>query len=331
MLVQPISKASAKQRAGRAGRTQPGKCFRLYTEKTYHDELKATTLPEILRANLATVVLDLMALGVENFVNFDFMDPPAPETLMRALEELNYLAALDDDGALTESGRLMAEFPVQPELAKVLIESPKFHCSTEIVTLAAMLSAQNCFLRPKEYADQADRAKSQFIHQDGDHLTLINAYDAYEAEGCNVEWCNQNFLNPRSLKSAKEIRQQLEDKMLKLGLELIPGEALRSERVRQCLVAGYFMQIGYQERQNVYSTVRDCQTVMVHPSSVLKTKPDWVLYNELVITNKKYMRLVSPVAQQWLLEQAPHYFDIESLPDSAAKRQLYRDKKRSKK
>lgn len=97
LLVSPISKASAKQRAGRAGRTRPGKCFRLYTEDSYNTQLQENTYPEILRSNLASVVLNLKKLGIEDLVHFDFMDPPAPETLMRALELLNYLGALNDD------------------------------------------------------------------------------------------------------------------------------------------------------------------------------------------------------------------------------------------
>ena len=98
LLVSPISKASAQQRAGRAGRTRPGKCFRLYTEKAFKNEMQDNTYPEILRSNLGSVVLQLKKLGIDDLVHFDFMDPPAPETLMRALELLNYLAALDDDG-----------------------------------------------------------------------------------------------------------------------------------------------------------------------------------------------------------------------------------------
>ena len=104
LLVSPISKASAQQRAGRAGRTKPGKCFRLYTEKAFKNEMQDNTYPEILRSNLGSVVLQLKKLGIDDLVHFDFMDPPAPETLMRALELLNYLAALDDDGNLTELG-----------------------------------------------------------------------------------------------------------------------------------------------------------------------------------------------------------------------------------
>merc|ERR1712054_16455 len=106
LLVSPISKASAHQRAGRAGRTKPGKCFRLYTEKAFKKELMEQTYPEILRSNLGNVVLELKKLGIDDLVHFDFMDPPAPETLMRALELLNYLGALDDDGNLTDLGML---------------------------------------------------------------------------------------------------------------------------------------------------------------------------------------------------------------------------------
>jgi pre-mRNA-splicing factor ATP-dependent RNA helicase DHX15/PRP43 len=140
LLVSPISKASAHQRSGRAGRTQPGKCFRLYTEKSFHNDLQAQTYPEILRSNLANVVLNLKKLGIDDLVHFDFMDPPAPETLMRALETLNYLGALDDDGNLTKLGELMSEFPLDPQMSKMLVVSPEFNCSNEILSITAMLS-----------------------------------------------------------------------------------------------------------------------------------------------------------------------------------------------
>ena len=117
LLVSPISKASAQQRAGRAGRTRPGKCFRLYTEKDFMTELEEQTHPEILRSNLANTVLELYKLGIKDLVHFDYVDAPAPETLMRALELLNYLAALDDDGVLTPLGAMMAEFPLDPQVS----------------------------------------------------------------------------------------------------------------------------------------------------------------------------------------------------------------------
>jgi len=211
LLVTPVSRASALQRAGRAGRTQPGKAYRLYTEEvcrivplhiielladrypscrlagccdqSFHKELQEQTYPEILRSNLSTVVLHLKKLGIHDLVHFDFMDPPAPETLMRALEQLNYLGALDDEGELTDTGNYMAELPVDPQLAKMLIVAPKYNCSNEILSIVAMLSVPQLFLRPPEARQQADEAKDKFSHVDGDHLTLLNVYHAYKQNG----------------------------------------------------------------------------------------------------------------------------------------------------
>lgn len=132
LLVSPISQASAQQRAGRAGRTRPGKCFRLYTERSFQDELQQQTYPEILRSRMESVVLTLLTLGIEDLVHFDFMDPPAPETMMRALELLNYLGALDDDGNVTAMGRMMAEMPLEPQQSKLLLTSPEYQCSNEV-------------------------------------------------------------------------------------------------------------------------------------------------------------------------------------------------------
>lgn len=150
LLVSPISKASAKQRAGRAGRTQPGKCFRLYTELSFQKDLTEQTYPEILRSNLGSVVLTLLKLGVEDLVHFDFMEPPAPETLMRALEQLNYLNALSDEGSLTPEGELMAEFPLDPSLAKMLVESATHQCTADMLTLT--VSANVCKMYRRDLA-----------------------------------------------------------------------------------------------------------------------------------------------------------------------------------
>ena len=180
LLVTAISKASAQQRAGRAGRTRPGKCFRLYTEKAFQNEMQENTYPEILRSNLGSVVLQLKKLGIDDLVHFDFMDPPAPETLMRALELLNYLAALDDEGDITDLGGMMAEFPLDPQLAKMCIASCDFNCSNEILSITAMLSVPQIFVRPSEAKKAADEAKMSFAHIDGDHLTMLNVYHAFK-------------------------------------------------------------------------------------------------------------------------------------------------------
>ncbi|OMJ88889.1 hypothetical protein SteCoe_2554 [Stentor coeruleus] len=322
LMVSPISKASAKQRAGRAGRTQPGKCYRLYTEETYRSELQETTHPEILRSNLTSVVLTLRVMGIDNLVKFDFMDPPAPETMMRALEILNFLGALDDEGDLTELGSLISEFPLDPELSKILITSERFKCSDDILTLCAMLSVQNPFLRPKESGEVADKAKAQFAHQDGDHLTLISVFSAYIREGQRQDWCSHNFINPRSMRAAAEIRDQLLVKFNKLGLQVLSEERGRSENIRKCICSGFFTQVACKEKSSIYATLKEKQCVAIHPSTTLAFRPEWVLYHEYILTSKNYIRTVSIINPIWLLELAPHYFELEGFPDSQGKRQL---------
>ncbi|CAN0085201.1 unnamed protein product, partial [Ectocarpus sp. 8 AP-2014] len=224
LLVSPISRASAQQRSGRAGRTRPGKCFRLYTEQSFKEELLEQTYPEILRSKMSNTVLTLLKLGVEDLVHFDFMDPPAPETLMRALELLNYLGALDDEGSLTDLGNKMSELPLDPQLAKVLLASPDYGCSNEVLSIVAMLSVPQVFMRPKEAQKAADEAKAEFAHIDGDHLTLLNAYHAYKQNGGSKDWCFSNFINSRSMVSAENVREQLGRLMGRLELRMVSTE-----------------------------------------------------------------------------------------------------------
>ncbi|XP_024368018.1 probable pre-mRNA-splicing factor ATP-dependent RNA helicase DEAH2 isoform X1 [Physcomitrium patens] len=262
LLVSPISKASAHQRAGRAGRTQPGKCFRLYTEKSFQNDLQPQTYPEILRSNLANVVLTLKKLGIDDLVHFDFMDPPAPETLMRALELLNYLAALDDDGNLTKLGELMSEFPLDPQMSKMLVVSPEFNCSNEILSITAMLSVPNCFLRPRDAQKAADEAKARFSHIDGDHLTLLNVYHAYKQNGEDATWCYDNFINVRAMKSADNVRTQLVRIMNRYNLKMCSTDFNSRDyyvSIRKAMLAGYFMQVAHLERTGHYLTVKDNQ------------------------------------------------------------------------
>ncbi|KAJ6340697.1 hypothetical protein OIU77_008452 [Salix suchowensis] len=163
LLVTPISKASAMQRAGRSGRTGPGKCYRLYTAYNYLHDLEDNTIPEIQRTNLANVVLTLKSLGIHDLINFDFMDPPPSEALLKALELLFALSALNKLGELTKVGRRMAEFPLDPMLSKAIVASDKYKCSDEIISIAAMLSVGNSiFYRPKDKQVHADNARMNF-------------------------------------------------------------------------------------------------------------------------------------------------------------------------
>lgn len=151
LLVSPISRANAKQRSGRAGRTRPGKCYRLYTEKSFNKDLPESSHPEIQRSNLSSVVLYLKKLGINDIVHFDYMDPPAPETLMRALEELNYLGGLDDEGDLTDLGRKMSELPIDPPLAKVVLAaSLTYKCLNEALAIVSLMQVPNVYVRPRD-------------------------------------------------------------------------------------------------------------------------------------------------------------------------------------
>ncbi|KAJ8096873.1 P-loop containing nucleoside triphosphate hydrolase protein [Lipomyces tetrasporus] len=335
LLVAPISKASAQQRAGRAGRTRPGKCFRLYTEEAFKKELNEQSYPEILRSNLSSTVLELKKLGIDDLVHFDFMDPPAPETMMRALEELNYLACLDDEGNLTALGRLASEFPLDPMLAVMLITSPEFYCSNEILSLTALLSVPSVFVRPNSARKKADEMKMTFRHVDGDHLTLLNVYHAFkgpEAQYNLAQWCYDHFLSLRSLQSADNVRLQLKRIMEKNDLDLIstPFEDPNYyTNIRRALTSGFFMQIAKKSSSGKhYITAKDNQDVLLHPSTLLEKESEWVIYNEFVLTTKNYIRTVTTIKPEWLFELAPAYFDINTFKKGDVKMSLERVKQK---
>ena len=329
LLVSPISRASAKQRAGRAGRTRPGKCFRLYTEKSFHDDLQETTYPEILRSKMSNVVLTLKKLGIDDLVHFDFLDPPAPETLMRALELLNYLGALDDEGEMTELGYQMSELPLDPQLAKLVLISPDYGCSAEIVTIVACMSGGQIFLRPRETAKLADAAKAQFSHHESDHLTLLKAFNEYDqiSRDEKRQWCWDNFISERSMISVMNVRRQLIGIMKRLDVPLVSSDikgdgSFASADVRKALTAGMFMQVAYRQRSGEYLTVKDNQCVSIHPGSVVNNRPEWVIFEEFALTTKNYIRTVTVTNVDWLVELAPHYFDLENFPKCEAKGEL---------
>ncbi|CAB4062845.1 DHX16 [Lepeophtheirus salmonis] len=211
LIINPVSKASANQRAGRAGRVAPGKCFRLYTAWAYQHELDDNAVPEIQRVNLGNVVLLLKSLGINDLIHFDFLDPPPHETLVLALEQLYALGALNHMGELTKLGRRMAEFPCDPMMSKMIIASEKYKCSNEILTIAAMLSNNSSiFYRPKDKIIHADTARKNFFVNGGDHLTLMNVYNQWRDTDYSTQWCYENYIQYRSMRRARDIRDQLE-------------------------------------------------------------------------------------------------------------------------
>ncbi|KAI4460494.1 atp-dependent rna helicase [Holotrichia oblita] len=308
LVVTPISQAQAKQRAGRAGRTGPGKCYRLYTERAYRDEMLPTPVPEIQRTNLATTVLQLKTMGINDLLHFDFMDAPPVESLIMALEQLHSLSALDDEGLLTRLGRRMAEFPLEPNLSKMLIMSVALQCSDEILTIVSMLSVQNVFYRPKDKQALADQKKAKFNQPEGDHLTLLAVYNSWKNNKFSNAWCYENFVQIRTLKRAQDVRKQLLGIMDRHKLDVVSAEK-NTVRVQKAVCSGFFRNAAKKDPQEGYRTLVDSQVVYIHPSSALfNRQPEWVIYHELVQTTKEYMREVTTIDPKWLVEFAPAFF-----------------------
>uniref|UniRef100_A0A7N8XEC0 RNA helicase n=1 Tax=Mastacembelus armatus TaxID=205130 RepID=A0A7N8XEC0_9TELE len=317
LIVTPCSRASANQRAGRAGRVAAGKCFRLYTAWAFKHEMEETTVPEIQRTNLGNVVLLLKSLGINDLIHFDFMDPPPHETLVLALEQLYALGALNHLGELTKLGRRMAELPVDPMLSKMILASEQYKCSEEVLTIAAMLSVNNSiFYRPKDKVVHADNARMNFVVPGGDHLVLLNVYTQ---SGYSTQWCYENFIQFRSMRRARDVRDQLEGLMDRIEVEVVSSQG-DSVPIRKAVTAGYFYHTARLSKGG-YKTVKHQQTVYIHPnSSLFEEQPRWLIYHELVFTTKEFMRQVIEIESGWLLEVAPHYYKSKELEDSSNKK-----------
>ncbi|KAK2760902.1 hypothetical protein FQN54_002143 [Arachnomyces sp. PD_36] len=319
----PISKASATQRAGRAGRTKPGKCFRLYTEQSY-ESLPEATVPEIQRSNLAPVIMQLKALGIDNIARFDFLAAPPYELVVRALELLYSLGAVDDHAKLTKPlGTRMAEIAVEPMMAKVLLSAPSFGCLSEILSIAAMTSLQGSVWFHHDGEKKAtESARRKFAVEEGDHLTYLNVYQTFITKGKKEsKWCRDNYLNYKSMVKAVSIRGQLKRYLERFGMAV--DESLSSrhqasspgkpEQIQKCLTAGYFAHAAKMQADGTFKTISGGLTLHAHPTSLMfNRKADWVIFHEILQTgDKTYIRDITNIQKAWLLEYAPEYYQVK--------------------
>ncbi|EER28141.1 Helicase associated domain (HA2) containing protein [Coccidioides posadasii C735 delta SOWgp] len=318
----PISKASASQRAGRAGRTRPGKCFRLYTEESYAC-LPDASVPEIQRSNLAPVILQLKALGIDNIVRFDFFSSPPAELVVRALELLYSLGAVDEYAKLTKPlGIHMAELSVEPMMAKVLLNASTFGCLSEILSIAAMTSVQGSVWFQQEGDKKGmESARRKFAVEEGDHLTYLNVYQAFVTKGKkDSKWCRENSLNYKSMQKAVSIRAQLKRYLDRFGIQI--DETLSSrksqlattaEQIQRCLTTGYFGHAARMQPDGTFKTISGGVTLHAHPSSLLfNRKADWVIFHEVLQTSSKiFIRDITKIQKSWLLEYASDYYQVK--------------------
>lgn len=315
----PVSKASAAQRAGRAGRTKPGKCFRLYTEEAYQT-LPDANIPEIQRSNLAPFVLQLKALGIDNVLRFDFLTPPPAELMIRALELLYSLGALDNYAKLTKPlGLRMAELAVEPMMAKTLLSAPSFGCLSEMLTIAAMTSlGGNIWIQHEGEKKKTESARRKFAAEEGDHLTLLNVYQAFVTKGRKESrFCHENLLNYKAMARAVSIRAQLKRYLERFGLDVDESLAAhpaatanRAEQIQRCLTAGYFAHAARMQPDGTFRNVSGTTVLHAHPSSIMfNRKADWVVFHEVMETGSKtFIRDITRIEKAWLLEYAPEFY-----------------------
>ncbi|XP_065065163.1 ATP-dependent RNA helicase DHX33-like [Rhopilema esculentum] len=314
LIREPVSKAQARQRAGRAGRECPGICYRLYTEDSFK-ALAQSSVPEIKRSNLSSVVLNLLAMGISDLSSFDFMDPPSTMAIQNAIEELVLLGAVESAQTekLTETGKIMANFPLDPKFAKCILTARGEGCTEEMLTIVAVLSVESITYSPSDKRDEVNRVRQKFLSSEGDHVSLLNIFKAHKHVKGNPDWCMEHFINTRAMKTVHNIRSQLRELCQRLDIQLTScGKDFT--KLRRSLAAGLFTCCAELQRDGTYQTVVQKQPVSIHPSSALfRCKAAYVVYTELVKTSKCYMRNLSVVDPQWLIDACPRYFRNQKL------------------
>ncbi|XP_041706883.1 ATP-dependent RNA helicase DQX1 [Coregonus clupeaformis] len=325
-VLRPISRQQADMRTQRVNSDLPGLCFRLYPQALYEEGMAETRSPGVVEENLSHLVLLLKRLDIADMGQCKFLDRPAPEALMQALEDLDYLAALDDDGNLSEVGIIMSELPLEPPLAKALIAACEFDCVNELLTIAAMLTAPPCFVTPTPQREEAAAThRRPVLHNEGDHLTLINIYNAYIQHNEDDAWCTTNFLNPAALRLAVVIRAELLEVMQRIELPVSPpsfGCQDNCTNIKRALISGFFLKVAHDvDGSGNYLLLTHRHVAHLHPfSSYLCRRPrlnppSWVLYHEFTISHDNCIRTASEVHPHMLVELAPLYY-LGNLPSS---------------
>ncbi|KAK4201767.1 P-loop containing nucleoside triphosphate hydrolase protein [Triangularia verruculosa] len=317
LLAKPISKSSAIQRTGRAGREGPGKCFRLYTEETY-ESLEKTDLPEILRTDVLNAVLTMKARGIDDVLAFPLMDPPEFESVEKALLHLHILGALADDVSITDIGRKMVMFPVPPPYARVLIAAatPKNDCLLEVIDIISCITAgDDIFLQiqSEETKEEAEEFRKELWRREGDLITYLTTIQLYAAENADrVRWCKDRKLNTRNMKQAMNIRKQLRGLCVKQKMmeqppadpqPFYPVNPEKAATILKCFLKGFALKTAILAPDNSYVTAHGKHVVAVHPASVLHgQKKEAIMFLEHVYTQKNYAKKVSAIEAQWIVE-----------------------------
>ncbi|XP_055974041.1 ATP-dependent RNA helicase DQX1 [Sorex fumeus] len=326
-MLRPISRCQAEARRQRARGSPPGSCLRLYPKSFL--ELDAAPLPQprVCEENLSSLVLLLKRKEIAEPAYCHFLDRPSPEALMQALEDLDYLAALDDDGDLSDLGIILSEFPLPPELAKALLASCEFNCVDEMLTLAAMLTAAPGYTHPPRCAEEAALRRA-LEHTDGDHCSLIQVYEAFVQSGADKTWCQARGLNWAALCQAQKLREELQELMQRIELPLSQpafGSEQNRRDLQKALLSGYFLKVARDtDGTGNYLLLTHKHVAQLSPYCCYRgrrppaTLPPWVLYHNFSISRDNCLSIVSEIQPQMLVELAPSYF-LSNLPPSESR------------
>jgi len=232
---------------------------------------------------------------------------------LNSMYQLWVLGALDNIGALTPLGRKMVEFPLDPPLAKMLIFAEELGCTAEILTIVSMLSVPTVFFRPADRAEESDAAREKFFVPESDHLTLLHVYQQWTMNNYSAEWCRDHFLHVKALRKVREIRSQLLDIMKQQKL-MVVSCGTNWDVVRKAITSAYFHNAAKLKGVGQYVNLRSGMPCHLHPTSALYglgSTPDYVVYHELVMTSKEYMRCVTQTEGTWLAELGPMFFSVK--------------------
>lgn len=323
LLTVPISKASATQRAGRAGRESAGKCFRLYKESDYF-KLTDTTEPEILRSEIISPVLMLKKLGVNDILGWHWLENPGHDSLIASLQQLYSLGALDNSGNITDLGEKMVILPVAPHLAAVLIQAQELNTLNEVIDIVSCLSVDNLLITPSsEKRDDINALRLETCSlgsQFGDLIMLKELFDIFNTikeANEKKKWCKEIAVSYKGFKNVNRIRKQIKDYMslLENGDDHVMYEddendhinsPLNVELILKSFLKGFITNTAIGMPDRSYRTVTNGNLISIHPSSLLfGSKKDAMMYIEFVYTVKGYARNVSAINLEWLQEVAP--------------------------
>ena len=308
--IEAISQASANQRKGRCGRVEPGICVRLYSEEDFNAR-PAFTDPEILRTNLAAVILQMLHLRLGAIDEFPFIEPPDGKAISDGFNLLQELSAVNRENKLTPLGRQLARLPVDPRLGRMLLEGAKQGSLQEVLIVASALSVQDPRERPPERQQAADQAHAQWKDADSDFAALVNLWRGFEEQRQALtasplrNWCRKNFLNYLRLREWRDAHRQLGliCRDLQLGVNKEPADY---PRLHKAILSGLLSQIGQKTEEGDYLGARQ-RRFWIHPSSGIgKKRPQWLMTAELVETTKLYARMVAKIDSDWIEPLAGH-------------------------